>query len=223
MTWHDLLFAHWPIAPDVMRERVPRQLAPDTFDGSAWIAIVPFIMSNSRPRISPLAMADFPELNVRTYVTYRGKPGIYFFSLDTTSDLLVRGARTFVSLPYFRARMSATVDENGWTRYTSARTHRGAARATWSARYRPTGVAAPPQPGTLEHFLTERYCLYSVTRRGTVVRCEVHHAPWPLQPAELETESDTMLDQIQLARPDTPPLLHYARRRDVRVWWPQRA
>ena len=221
MTWLDLLFAHWPIKASALRERVPRELELDTFDGSAWIGIVPFVMSNTRPRFSPVAMADFPELNVRTYVTHRGKSGIYFFSLDAASPLLVWGGRTFVSLPYYNATMRSVDDARGWTRYASRRTHAGAPPARWVARYRPAGPAAPPKPGTLEHFLTERYCLYSVTDVGEVLRCDVHHAPWPLQSAELETETDTMLKQIKLAPADAPPLLHYARRRDVRVWWPR--
>ena len=222
MTWLDLLFAHWPITPLLLRDRIPPQLQLDTFDGSAWIGLVPFTMSNTRPRFSPVAMTDFPELNVRTYVTLNGKPGIYFFSLDAASSLLVWGGRQFVSLPYYNAQMRVVDDARGWTRYSSRRTHAGAPPARWAARYRPIGEASPPKRGTLEYFLTERYCLYSVTPGDGVLRCDVHHAPWPLQPAELETREDTMLEQIQLARPDTPPLLHYAKRRDVRVWWPQR-
>lgn len=220
MTWLDLLFVHWPIKPKLLRDRIPPQLTLDTFDGSAWIGIVPFVMSNTRPRFSPVGMTDFPELNVRTYVTLAGKPGIYFFSLDADSSLLVWGGRTFASLPYYNATMCAFDDARGWTRYASRRTHLDAAPARWVAQYQPTGAASPPKSGTLEHFLTERYCLYSVPPSGEVLRCEVHHGPWPLQPAELETETDTMLKQMELARPDTPPLLHFSRRRDVRVWWP---
>ena len=220
MTWLDLLFAHWPIQPKALRDRVPRALELDTFDGSAWIGIVPFTMSNTRPRFSPVALAEFPELNVRTYATLGGKGGIYFFSLDAASRLLVWGGRALAPLPYYNAAMRASVDNHGWTRFASRRTHSGAPPARWVARYRPTGDARPPKPGTLDHFLTERYCFYSVTGSGDVLRCDVHHAPWPLQPAELETKRDTMLEQIDLARPDSRPLLHFARRHDVRVWWP---
>ncbi len=220
MTWRDLLFVHWPIKLNALRDLLPPQLTPDTFDGSAWIGIVPFVMSNTRPRLSPIAMPDFPELNVRTYVTYRGKPGIYFYSLDAASSLLVWGGRTFASLPYYRATMHAHDDERGGTRYASWRTHSNAPPARWVGRYRPTGAAVPPKPGTLEHFLTERYCFYSINPAAEVLRCDVHHAPWLLQPAELETETDTMLAQIKLARPDTQPLLHFSQHRDVRVWWP---
>lgn len=220
MSWRELLFAHWPIDPRVMRERVPRQLELDTFDGAAWIAVVPFVMSNVRPRFSPIAMPDFPELNVRTYVTYRGVPGLYFFSLDAASRLLVWGGRTFVSLPYYNATMDATTDATGWTHYTSDRTHPGAAPARWAGRYRPVGPVARARPGSLEHFLTERYCLYSITDDHRVLRGDVHHGPWPLQPAEAEIEVDTMLEPIDLARPASPPLLHFAKRIDVQTWWP---
>ncbi len=220
MTWLDLLFAHWPIDASAVRALIPPQLTVDTFDGSAWIGIVPFTMSNVRARCTPLAMPPFPELNVRTYVTYRGKPGVYFFSLDAASSLLVWGGRTFVSLPYFNAQMRASTDAQHWTHFASTRTDRDAPPARWNARYRPTGVASHAAPRTLEHFLTERYCLYSTTAAGELLRCDVHHAPWALQPAELETEQDTMLQQLKLPRPDTPPLLHFAKRLDVHTWWP---
>lgn len=223
MTWSHLLFAHWPIDAGVMRALIPPQLTLDTFDGSAWVGVVPFTMSNVRPRCAPVAMPPFPELNVRTYVTYRGKPGVYFFSLDAASRLLVWGGRTFVSLPYFNADMGAATNAQGWTHFASTRTDRHAPPARWIARYRPTGAASRPTPRTLEHFLTERYCLYSTTTAGELLRCDVHHAPWPLQPAELETRHDTMLEQINLAPPDTPPLLHFAKGLDVHTWWPVRA
>jgi len=223
MSWQDLLFAHWPIDPTRMRERVPPQLTVETFEGVAWVGVVPFLMSNTRPRFSPVALASFPELNVRTYVSYGGKSGIYFFSLDAANALLVWGARTFARLPYYNAAMHAGVDEHGWTRFASTRVDSDESPARFAARYRPTGPAAPPKPNSLEHFLTERYCLYTLARGGEVLRCEVHHGPWPLQPAEAEVELDTMLEPIHLLRPDTPPRLHFARSCDARVWWPAQA
>ena len=215
MTWLDLLFAHWPIRPELLRDRIPPQLVIDTFDGSGWIGIVPFTMSNARPRFSPVALNDFPELNVRTYVKYGGKPGIYFFSLDAASSLLVWGARQFVSLPYYNATMRVIDDARGWTRYRSARTHRGAPPARWVARYRPTGKAAPPDPGTLEHFLTERYCLYTLDGASRPRRLEIHHRPWPLQAAEAQISINTMAEAAGFRLPSIAPLLHFAKRQDM--------
>jgi len=220
MSWRELLFAHWPIDPRMMRDRIPPQFEIATFDGTAWIGVVPFVMSNVRPRLAPAALPDFPELNVRTYVTHRGVAGVWFFSLDAASAHLVWGGREFVSLPYFNAAMRATPAADGWTRYDTRRVHQGAPPAQWRGRYRATGPVERSRPGTLEHFLTERYCLFSLTEHGQVLRCDIDHAPWPLQRAEAEVEIDTMCEQIDLRRPDTPPLLHFAKHMDVRTWWP---
>src|SRR5215470_11526964 len=139
-SWHDLLFAHWPVDPAVLRSRIPAKLTIDTFDGSAWLGIVPFRMSGVRLRATPALpwLSAFPELNVRTYVTAEGKPGVFFFSLDAANPVAVAAARRFFHLPYFRARMSCRPDGDG-IRYASQRTHRGAPSAELRGRYRPLG------------------------------------------------------------------------------------
>ncbi|MFG0326448.1 MAG: YqjF family protein [Phycisphaerales bacterium JB037] len=225
MQWLDLLFAHWRVDKAALRALLPTGLALDTFDGSAWIGIVPFTMRGIRARGTPPMplVSAFHELNVRTYVrsTRDDRPGVWFFSLDAASRLAVRAARASFSLPYFDARM--TLSRRGERiDYTSERTHRGVPPASFDASYHPTGPVLPPsEPGTLEHFLTERYCLYAATRRGRVLRGEIHHAPWPLQPAECEFRVNAMTEQIGLGLPDEPPLLHFARRIEV-VAWPAR-
>lgn len=220
-SWHDLLFAHWPVPCDALRRLVPAALVLDTYDGTAWIGVVPFRMSGIRlRRLPPLPwLSAFPELNVRTYATRGGKPGVFFFSLDAANPLAVAVARRWYHLPYMRARMSATTEADG-VRYASRRTHHGAPQAELRARYRPMGPVTRAAPGTLEHWLTERYCLYALDRHGTVYRGEIHHEPWPLQAAEAEVEVNTMTRPLVL--PDTQPLLHFARRLDV-VVWPLRA
>src|SRR5262249_14421600 len=159
--------------------------ALDTFDGSAWIGVVPFRMSGIRHRICPPVpgTSAFVELNVRTYVTAGGKAGVWFFSLDAASRLAVLGARWRLHLPYFDARVRCDRRTDGWIDYESRRTHRGAKPATFAARYRPTGPPTQSLPGTLEQFLTERYCLYSADPSGRCYRGEIAHIPWPLQPA----------------------------------------
>jgi uncharacterized protein YqjF (DUF2071 family) len=216
-TWYKLLFAHWPVPAEAVRALIPELLELDTYDGQAWLGIVPFGMTRVYPRATfPVPwLSRFLELNVRTYVTREGKPGVWFFSLDAANSLAVALARGLFHLPYYHARMRLA-ESDGWINYTSYRIHPGAAPAEFEARYRPAGPIALSRPGTLEAWLTERYCLYSRDRRGRLSRGEIHHAPWPLQPAEAELTANSMALPLGLRLPAGPPLLHYADR--LRTW-----
>lgn len=222
-TWHDLLFAHWPAPAEDLRPHIPARLEIDTFEGQAWLAVVPFRMSGVRLRSTPALpwLSDFPELNVRTYIVVDGKPGVWFFSLDAANSLAVAIARAWFHLPYFRARMKCE-QRDGWICYGSERTQRGAAKAELRGQYRPVGAPYFSRKGTLEHFLTERYCLYTSDAQGRTIRCEIHHAPWPLQPAEAEFAVNTMAGAARFSLPEQKPLLHFVRRQDVLVWQPER-
>jgi uncharacterized protein YqjF (DUF2071 family) len=218
-TWLELLFAHWSLPPDVLRPLVPAELPLDTYDGRAWVGVVPFRMVDVHPRFVPSlpGLSAFPELNVRTYVTIGGEPGAYFFSLDAGNPVAVTLARRFFYLPYFNARF--LVRRSGDTvAYTSRRMDRRGKPAELIARYGPVGPVYRSQPGSLEAFLTERYCLYTVGPRGTVYRGEIHHQQWPLQPAEAEFEWNTMARAAGITLPDSAPLLHYAERLEVLIW-----
>jgi uncharacterized protein len=217
-TWLDLLFAHWALDPGAVRPHVPRPLKLDTFAGSAWVGITPFLVSGLRLAPMPPVpyLSRFPEINVRTYVTLAGKPGIWFFSLDAESGFAVSSARRLYHLPYFVAEMSASRSGNRVS-YSSARTDEQGHNARFEGRYGPTGPASPAEPGSLEYFLTERYCLYSLDDRGTLHRGEIHHPPWLLQPAEAKISVNTMAPP-GLDLPDEPPLLHFAARQDVLLW-----
>jgi hypothetical protein len=217
-SWHDLLFAHWPVATDVLREQIPPGLELDLFDQQAWVGIIPFHMTNVAPRGVPALpwVSAFPELNVRTYVRYKGRPGIYFFSLDAANPLAVTVARTMFHLPYFTATMTAGLDGE-WVRYCSQRTG-GETGAELQARYRPIGPVHAAAPGTLEHFLTERYCLYTVDDSFHVRRLDIHHLPWPLQAAEATIQVNTMADAAGIRLPSMTPLLHFAKRQDMLAW-----
>jgi uncharacterized protein len=221
-TWERLLFAHWPLPSETLRPAIPRALTLQTFDGQAWLAVTPFTVSILRPRTAPRipGLAPFPELNVRTYVTVEGKPGVFFFSLDAGSTLAVAGARALYSLPYFRAYFDVRRQGTRMV-YRSRRAHRGAPGAEFSATYGPAGPVVAATPGTLAHWLTERYCLYAVTRRGRLRRAEIHHPPWPLQPAEAEIRMNTMTSGLGFDLPSSPPLLHFAERLEVQVWPPE--
>jgi uncharacterized protein YqjF (DUF2071 family) len=217
-TWYNLLFAHWPIEPEALRCALPPQLEPETFEGQAWLGVVPFGMWRVYPRYTfPVPwLSYFLELNVRTYVSLDGKPGVYFFSLDAANPIAVALARAWYKLPYFNAQMRM-VERNGWVDYHSTRTHRGAPKAEFNGRYRPTGEPYLSQRGSLEYWLTERYCLYTVAE-GQIYRGEIHHAQWPLQRAEAEIELNTLPAPMGLTLPGAPPLLHFARSIDVVAW-----
>jgi uncharacterized protein YqjF (DUF2071 family) len=241
--WLDLLFAHWPIPVDVMRSLIPPQLDLDTFDGEAWVGVVPFRMENVRPRWVPPVpwLSAFPELNVRTYVRMcapegppplgaplgaaNPKPGVYFFSLDAANPVAVTLARSLFKLPYFYAQMRL-LDDGKTIYYQSHRTHRGAGRplgrplgaADFVGSYTPMGEVFRAAAGSLEQWLTERYSLYTVDRPGNVYISEIHHLPWPLQAAAAEFQVNTMAAASGIVLPATQPLLHFARRLDVAVW-----
>jgi uncharacterized protein YqjF (DUF2071 family) len=161
-------------------------------------------------------ISAFPELNVRTYVEFEGKPGVWFFSLDATNALAVWTARRLFHLPYHRADISCRREDGGGEfRYVSAR---DGSSAFFEGAYAPTGPVTTAQPGTLEHFLTERYCLYARSPGGELFRADVHHPPWPLQPAEAHVRRNTMGEQISLDLSGPPMLLHFAHRIDVVIW-----
>ena len=221
-TWHDLLFAHWPLPASAVRARVPAELELDTFDGEAWLGVVPFRMSGVRPRFLPPlpGLSAFPELNLRTYVTVRGKPGVFFFTLEATQPIAVELARRWFHLPYHRARMRCERAGDA-VEYASVRVDRRGAPARFRARYEPLGDAHVARAGTLEHWLTERYCLYAVTTRRAVLRGEIHHPPWRLESARAHVAENTLAGAHGLELSRCSPLLHFARRQEVVVWAPR--
>ncbi len=219
-SWRELLFAHWPVPSEELRRRVPPRLVLEEFDGSAWVGLTPFRLTGLRPRcLPPLpALATFPEMNLRTYVRVGERPGVYFFSLDAGSRLAVAAARALYRLPYHHAEMRVEA-RDGWIHYRSRRGEEGGPELV--GRYRPTGPVFLAAPGTLESFLVERYALYAVLRNGKVLRGDIHHPPWPLQPAEAEIRRNTVASAQGIALPDREPLLHFVARQDTLVWPPR--
>jgi len=215
MSWHDLLFQHWPVPASSLRPLVPRDLEIEEFDGSAWLGIVPFSMT-ARPRGFHARLAShFPEVNVRTYVRHRDKPGVWFFSLDAADRLTVWGARRFFHLPYYHAAMSSTL--SGETvHYRSRRIENPDVQL--QCAYRPTSPPQVSSKGTLEYWLTERYCLFSASRDNQIFCGEIHHPPWELQLAEAENETNTLAGPLGLSLTPKPELLHFAKRQDVVAW-----
>jgi uncharacterized protein len=215
-TWCDLLFAHWRVSTEKLRRVMPPTLPLHLYDdGSAWLGITPFVVKGLRPRGTPPLpwLSHFPELNVRTYVELDGKPGIYFFSLDAARRAAVIAARRAYRLPYFHARMRA--DKVGARMdYESKRIDSSGAPAAFRAQYSSAGEFTDDP---LARWLAERYCAYTVDDNGRPLRIDIHHPPWPLQPAEGELEAQGMADQIGIQL-EGEPLLHFSARQDTLIW-----
>jgi uncharacterized protein YqjF (DUF2071 family) len=213
-SWCDLLFAHWAVDAALIAPLVPAPLRLETHGGSGWIGVTPFVLRALHVRLAPPLppLARFCEVNVRTYVSHGGKPGILFLTLDASSAAAVAGGRLLAGLPYRHARMSVT-RRHPWIDYASER-----AGLRVHARYAPEGPGHQPADGSLEAFLTERYCLYTA-RAGLLWRVDVHHRPWTLHAARRgsRAEVDARHPRVPLAG---DPLLHVAAQQDVAVWAP---
>ena len=220
--WNDLLFAHWPIHASDLAPLLPAGLEPDLYDGYAWVGVVPFWMDRVRTRavasaaFSVPGTTTFPELNLRTYVRSRrtGLAGVFFFSLDCASPLAVAGARLLFHLPYFLASMNRTTSPTG-IEYSSTRVL--APPVSFEASYRSIGPVTLSQPGSLEAFLTERYALFT-PHAGELLVGNIHHLPWPLEPAEAEIRRNDLPEAHGITLPDRPPILHFARSLEVFLW-----
>ena len=219
MRWLDLVFLHYPVPATSLEKFMPKGLTLETFEGNAWLGVVPFRMDQIHARgLPPIPGTNaFLELNLRTYVTDGVHSGVWFFSLDAENPLAVRGARVGFHLPYMDARMKAS-EENSWIDYSSIRTHRNQPAASFKARYKPIGDIFKAAPGTLEHWLTERYCLFSKDSRETVYRGDILHQPWSLQRCEAEILENTMAEPLGISLPKIVPAAHFAKELDVRAW-----
>lgn len=245
--WRHLAFLHWEVEAEAVRRLLPPGLEVDTWQGRAYVGVVPFTIAGTRtPLLPPLpVLSAFHEVNVRTYVRRAGEggasgagvgvrdPGVWFFSLDAASRLAVRGARIAYRLPYYHAKMAMTVSEGGdgsargapsagpTISYSSRRTGRHDGHPRIACAYRPIAPVAEAQPGTLEFFLAERYVLYSWDGRR-LRSARVHHPPYPLQVAEVTDLAETLVAAGGVPRPAAPPpLVHYASEVSVRIYAPK--
>jgi uncharacterized protein YqjF (DUF2071 family) len=216
--WLDLLFAHWPIPASVARAVVPAPLTVQEFEGTCWLGLVPFRMEDVMFRGLPAVpyLSAFPEMNLRLYVEHAGRPGVWFVSLDAANMLAVWGARQFAHLPYFHASMTVTQDSDSVT-YQSERTNDSPRRVVFRGAYWPTSPVFEARAGTLDHFLTERYRLYTIDDAGRLVTIDIHHQPWPLQRASADIDENTV-GTAQGFPVAGAPLLHFSRRQDVVGW-----
>jgi len=224
MRWLDLLFAHWPVPVDALRPVVPASLDIDTFEGTAYLGIVPFRMEDVAPRWLPALplIGAFPEVNVRTYVRRGDLGGVWFLSLDAASRVAVEGARFGFHLPYFHAAMSVRRDGDA-VEYRSERRDDRGPPASLDVRYGPIGPRSIAPAGSLEAWLTDRLRVFAIDDGGRLLRTEIRHDPWPLRPAQATFRVESMAAAHGLRLPDEPPHLCFADRLDVLAWWPRRA
>jgi uncharacterized protein YqjF (DUF2071 family) len=215
------LFAHWPLPPTTLRRFLPAGLELDTFDGEAWLGITAFVVERARLRGAPAipGFSTFAEVNVRTYAKAGNKPGVLFLSLDAASVAAVLGARAWFRLPYFFAA-GEVESRAGWIRFSSRRDHPGVPPARFSARYRAAEGRRLPGGEALTRWLVERYCLYCGAD-GMLLRAEIHHVPWPIQPAEAIIEANTLGDALGLRLAERAPLLHFSPGVDAVIWPPR--
>ena len=221
--WNDFLFHHWRVDPAVVRALVPEPLELDLHEGNCYLGIIPFHMTDVRPRgtVNVPGLSAFPELNVRTYVRHATKPGVYFLSLDADNRIAVETARATYHLPYFKANIQWQRQEDGIV-YGSVRNDRRAPSARWEGRYTPYGDYSYATPGSLVHWLSERYALFTVDGSQTVWRTDIHHLPWPLRNVRVEIEANTMAQALGIGI-EGEGMAQYSPGVDVVVWAPTRS
>lgn len=209
MTWSDVAFLHWRVDPAVLRRHVPAQFEIDRFDREAWLSVVPFRMTDiRRPELPFTVFGEVPEINLRTYVRCADAAGVWFFSLDATSPLLVEAARAMTGLPYYRAHIALQVGDDGYDYASDRRDARGGS-GRFHARWQIAGPAARAPAESLDAFLHERYRLFSVVRGGTIA-VRVEHEPWALRPIALELRENTLGERIGLTLPAVPDRAAFA-------------
>lgn len=213
--WRHLLFDNWRVDADLLDSHVPDALAVETYDGSGWLSVVPFVNVDVRPRGLPASVGvALPELNLRTYVVRDGEPGTYFFSLDADGVLAVLGARLTHHLPYYFARIRLR-QEGDRVRFSSRRRHPGARPAHFSATYRPTGDPFAADRGSLADFLTERRRLYTQAADGSLRYTDVSHPRWELYPAEVDVAENTLFEANGFDHPTGERTRYYSPGVDV--------
>ncbi|MBM7643828.1 uncharacterized protein YqjF (DUF2071 family) [Scopulibacillus daqui] len=217
-TWNDVFFIHWPVDFDDIRDKVPKPLYIDTFNGRAWIGIVPFHITDFKVRdiFSIPFSSAFPEINVRTYVTYNNKPGVYFFSLDAGHWMASVAARTAARLPYFFSKIDVA-KKNGIITYKSSRQDTNRLDGEFEGSFSSDHTTYKSEKGSLDEWLTERYCFYT-TYRNKLYRCDIHHEKWELQKAEGEILTNTLVSSQGITLPDDKPVFHYASRKKALIW-----
>jgi len=219
-TWEHLLFVHWAVSPSLLRGLIPNELEVDTFNGMAWLGIIPFLMSGVRLRRMPIVpfTSTFPEINVRTYVKAKQKAGVYFLSLDASNPLITAIAKQWYRLPYSHANMrfsrqGQTID------FESRRIDKNSPSVQFSGKYEASGQLIAAAAGTIENWLTERYTLFcQCSRSNRLYYADVYHEPWVLQKASVHMRENTMTNSLSIPLAINPDYAFYARGVQSYIW-----
>jgi uncharacterized protein len=216
-TWKDLMFVHYPVKSEILQKLVPDVLPLDTFNGVGWVGIVPFHMTGVRLRGVPAmpGTSQFPQVNVRTYITLDDKPGVFFLSLDAANWLAAKIAKTFYHIPYNYADVK--VQQNGTFMDFESR-RRAADSVKLVCSYYPVSEPYHAEKGSFDEWMAERYCFYTVNKKGVPLRCDILHQPWLLQRAEAEFSENTLLSEQGMQVENDQPILHFSKRMEVRAW-----
>lgn len=218
-TWKNVLFAHWPIPKEQLRPHIPSGLEMDTYDGSAWLGVIVLEIGGIYPRglLSRSVVQRFPEVNLRTYVHYCGKPGVLFLSLDVENWASLNIAKRWYHLPYQKAKVSLQ-NERLVFRCHSMRNTMSNIPIVFKGNYYPNSETFLSEKGSLTHWFTERYCLFSTNKKGNLFCGEIHHEPWPLQKARAEINSNTLATPFQINLNEVEPVLHFSKGIDTVFW-----
>lgn len=219
-TWKNLFFAHWPIPVEYLRPYIPSSLHIDTFDGSAWLGVVAFEMEGIYFRgLKAMSVTPkFTEINVRTYVHFNGKPGVYFLSLDVGDRASLLIASRWYRLPYQPAQITFKREKDTF-HIQSIRNQKTINPIEFMGEFVPLSDVYYPQKGTLDHWATERYCLFSTDKLGKQLYCgEIHHSAWPIQKVEGAIDRNSLFTPFQLRPSETKPIVHYSRGLDTLFW-----
>ncbi|MBB6443954.1 YqjF family protein [Bacillus benzoevorans] len=217
--WEDVLFLHWPVSPDLLTPHLPQSLQLDLYDGTAWIGMVFFQVKGMRPRLLPAVpfISSYLQLNVRTYVTYKGRSGVYFFRLTVDSILACFLAKTWYSLPFMMAEIK--MDSQGDDIHMVSKRKIGKFEERMSCSYTPEASVFHTQMNTLDHWLFERYCSWNM-RQGTLLRIDIHHTKWNLQKAAAVIRSNTVTDFLTAKISQNNPIVHYSSAKQALFWPP---
>jgi uncharacterized protein YqjF (DUF2071 family) len=221
--WNHLLFAHWPVPADSLRARLPPGLELDFYEGQAWLSIHPFVITDLRARgLPPIpGWSSFPEVDVRTYAVLNGKPGVWYFGMYAPRPLLAAAARLVYHMPYFAADVEASREGDRFQ--VGCRADEDVGAAEWEAAYRPTSEARELAEGTLDHWLLERWAMFTADRSGAVHVTEIHRLPWLVREVEAEIRRNTLAASLGLDLPPDDALLHFSDGADVLIWPPLKA
>jgi uncharacterized protein YqjF (DUF2071 family) len=218
--WHDVLFLHWPVSPELVRKHIPSELELDLYNNMAWIGVIFFKVKGNRLRFIPPVpgLNSYLELNVRTYVTYKGRTGVHFFSLDANNPLIVKLTKLGNFLPYRHAKIILKRNKKTFILH-SRRKHKNTFPDALVTTFEP--ISTPIERNQFEKWLTERYHLWTKTK-GHLFRVDITHSPWVLQNVTGTIHENSMATLLKCDFQKNNPIAHYSKMKKARIFPPEK-